>query len=508
MAESNMFTMEVNQGVDQKTRCEKNPQADSAYGASLTSAEVKKGSAGSTRGQSQASTSYAGDQLHTNQLAALATPYNEQEKEKDFVQVFVDVVPDGAPVAAAGILRAADSRPTTSTSSVSAAYEGKLCESHASSNDEKLVSGLLGASFEEPVREDKALETVDLESEVDLYIQILILVNLSCMLERSSPTFSAVSLANCGFVMYRKSTSVSCPNCSQLTGNIPDVCNLLAYQYGRQADASDLLSQTDSLNEFEGLGINVNLSKHPEMAVMSRRLATFLTYPYKSAKHPEQLVEGGYFYSGISSVSSLKCVLWSLERDGESVTCYSCGIVSTDWTSRCDVFIRHARSSPTCAHVISTRGQQFVDDVLAEFGSYHSRPAEDKITTVTNRMLRPRMDSIPVQKTLDMGISSQAVRTVVAKRIKKGAPDFKYISEIVQEVKELNVPEGQLREAKDTSVVLPKVLNLPESESDKEEKVMSSADVQMDESAEQSSHVEDRTALSIETDKMEGIHVV
>jgi len=66
--------------------------------------------------------------------------------------------------------------------------------------------------------------------------------------------------------------------------------------------------------------------------------------------------------------------------DGESVTCYSCGIVSTDWTSRCDVFIRHARSSPTCAHIISTRGQQFVDDVLAEFGSYRSRPAEDKIT--------------------------------------------------------------------------------------------------------------------------------
>jgi len=75
-------------------------------------------------------------------------------------------------------------------------------------------------------------------------------------------------------------------------------------------------------------------------------------------------------------------------------------------------------------------------------------------------------------------------------------------------VKELNVPEGQLRETGDTSVVLPKVLNLPESESDKEEEVMLSADVQMDESAGQSSHVEDRTALSIETDKMEGIHVV
>jgi len=111
---------------------------------------------------------------------------------------------------------------------------------------------------------------------------------------------------------------------SHLTGNIPDVCNLLAYQYGRQADASDLLSQTDSLNEFEGLGINVNLSKHPEMAVVSRRLATFLTYPYKSAKHPEQLVEGGYFYSGISSVSSLKCVLSLESRLGLLLFWYDC----------------------------------------------------------------------------------------------------------------------------------------------------------------------------------------
>jgi len=69
-----------------------------------------------------------------------------------------------------------------------------------------------------------------------------------------------------------------------------------------------------------------------------------------------------------------------LTGNGESVMCYSCGIVSSNWTRRCDVFIRHARSYPTCAHVISTRGQQFVDDILTEFGSYHSIPPEDKIT--------------------------------------------------------------------------------------------------------------------------------
>ncbi|KAF6024751.1 hypothetical protein EB796_016941 [Bugula neritina] len=102
------------------------------------------------------------------------------------------------------------------------------------------------------------------------------------------------------------------------------------------------------------------------------------------------------------------------------------------------------------------------------------------------------MDSIPLQKALDMGMQ-------------KGAPDFKYIAEIAKEVQELNVPEVELQEANAAYIALPKVIYLPESESDREEEVMSSADDQIDDTVEQSSisHVENRTNLSIETNKIE-----
>ncbi|KAF6016721.1 hypothetical protein EB796_024971 [Bugula neritina] len=114
------------------------------------------------------------------------------------------------------------------------------------------------------------------------------------------------------------------------------------------------------------------------------------------------------------------------------------------------------------------------------------------------------MDSIPLQKALDMGMPSQTLKAVVQRRIRKGAPDFKYIAEIAKEVQELNVPEVQLQEANAAYIALPKVINLPESESDREEEAMSSADDQIDDTVEQSSsHVENRTNLSIETNKIE-----
>ncbi|KAF6026993.1 hypothetical protein EB796_014699 [Bugula neritina] len=68
------------------------------------------------------------------------------------------------------------------------------------------------------------------------------------------------------------------------------------------------------------------------------------------------------------------------------------------------------------------------------------------------------MDSIPLQKALDMGMPSQTLKAVVQRRIRKGAPDFKYIAEIAKEVQELNVPDFQLQEANAAYTALPKVI--------------------------------------------------
>ena len=61
----------------------------------------------------------------------------------------------------------------------------------------------------------------------------------------------------------------------------------------------DLLASASlKSSHLDNLGVVVNLSKHSEFAVLDRRQATFLTYPYGNSKDTGEMVEAGYFYSG------------------------------------------------------------------------------------------------------------------------------------------------------------------------------------------------------------------
>mgnify|MGYP001799852744 CR=1 FL=1 len=58
------------------------------------------------------------------------------------------------------------------------------------------------------------------------------------------------------------------------------------------------------------------------------------------------------------------------------MTCFSCHCNSDNWSSDEDVWKRHARTSPHCQHVLTTKGAHFVTGILGELGEYNDCPAE------------------------------------------------------------------------------------------------------------------------------------
>ena len=121
------------------------------------------------------------------------------------------------------------------------------------------------------------------------------------------------------------------------------------------------------------LGINNNFAKHPLLAVLDNRISTFLTYPhtYRSNVDVDLLAEAGYFYAG----------------SGDSVTCFYCDCKSGNWSSSEDVWKRHARTSPHCQHVLSTKGANFVADTLQELGEYQTSAPANVIQVKLNILI-------------------------------------------------------------------------------------------------------------------------
>ena len=65
--------------------------------------------------------------------------------------------------------------------------------------------------------------------------------------------------------------------------------------------------------------------------------------------------------------------------DSDSVVCFMCGVVSSNWSINETPWQRHARSAPTCQHVMSQKGHDFIQQTIEQYGEYTERKKEDKI---------------------------------------------------------------------------------------------------------------------------------
>lgn len=67
--------------------------------------------------------------------------------------------------------------------------------------------------------------------------------------------------------------------------------------------------------------------------------------------------------------------------NGESVTCFWCGVVSSSWSRNEDPWERHARSSITCQHVRNEMGSDFIDQTIGRIGLYSGNCSNNHTTS-------------------------------------------------------------------------------------------------------------------------------
>ncbi|XP_070182737.1 baculoviral IAP repeat-containing protein 3-like [Littorina saxatilis] len=90
--------------------------------------------------------------------------------------------------------------------------------------------------------------------------------------------------------------------------------------------------------------------KYPHYEQEEERKGSFENWPkvFQTLFPSSVMVSAGFYYSGYS----------------DKVICYSCGLEAYNWTANADVLTTHAKVSPTCLHVISHKGQEFIAEAI------------------------------------------------------------------------------------------------------------------------------------------------
>lgn len=98
-------------------------------------------------------------------------------------------------------------------------------------------------------------------------------------------------------------------------------------------------------------GVSVDYNpKHPQFYEFEDRLKTFNDWPIGVPQDIINLVDAGFFYSGIS----------------DKVICYYCNGELQDWVSSDEPWILHAKWYPFCIYLICKKGRSFINFCLEE----------------------------------------------------------------------------------------------------------------------------------------------
>lgn len=95
--------------------------------------------------------------------------------------------------------------------------------------------------------------------------------------------------------------------------------------------------------------MNLLTLKWPEFKNEAHRLASFEDWPIALKQKPKELVEAGFFYSGV----------------GDKVVCFCCGGGLKHWENVDIPWEQHALWYHDCQYLLILKGQIFVDQVIA-----------------------------------------------------------------------------------------------------------------------------------------------
>ena len=130
-------------------------------------------------------------------------------------------------------------------------------------------------------------------------------------------------------VVHRRHFATKCPFVQgKSVGNVP-----LSEEGRATVQHTGILISTDRIVE------------HLDFADPQARLASFIARP--ATQNVEDMVDAGFF-----SLQQL-----------DKVRCYSCRVVFCDWQAGMDPWVVHAQHAPTCHHVRTVKGTEFIGNV-------------------------------------------------------------------------------------------------------------------------------------------------
>jgi hypothetical protein len=100
---------------------------------------------------------------------------------------------------------------------------------------------------------------------------------------------------------------------------------------------------------------NVYLA-HPQYTTFSSRLKTFNLFPLTSSQDKYSLAECGFIYLGKKDI----------------VECFCCGLILHNWEKDDNPWIEHSRWNPKCLYVLLSKGNQFIENVIKEYGNINN----------------------------------------------------------------------------------------------------------------------------------------
>lgn len=86
------------------------------------------------------------------------------------------------------------------------------------------------------------------------------------------------------------------------------------------------------------------------------RLESFTGWPATLKQSPENMAEAGFYYRGVE----------------DHTICFSCGGALKDWKDEDEPWEQHAMWFPNCTFLITTKGQQYIDEVQKKIAGVSS----------------------------------------------------------------------------------------------------------------------------------------
>lgn len=116
----------------------------------------------------------------------------------------------------------------------------------------------------------------------------------------------------------------------------PGVHSADAYAPKPRLDANGLVIADPPINDI--------------MCSETERMLSFTSWPNSNKKHPKELYEAGFYYSGFD----------------DNVRCFSCGGFVQGWNANDDPWVEHAKIHSTCVFVREKKSDFFVDQFNRE----------------------------------------------------------------------------------------------------------------------------------------------